>query len=97
MQLKVKVEHWCTDNSVWYMYEIAHILKANIGLRSQGGLKIWLGYETLYATVKMDNEWRPLSSRNPEQCQRYSWVQLHCSTARLWEIEGLVWAALCLP
>ena len=28
MQLKVKVEHWCTDSSVWYIYEIAHILKA---------------------------------------------------------------------
>ena len=31
-----------------------------------------------------DNEWHPLGSRNPEQCQRYSWVQLHCSTLGDW-------------
>ena len=48
MQLKVKVEHWCTDSSVWYIYEIEHILKAKNVLEI---LKIWLVYGTLNTTV----------------------------------------------
>ena len=92
MQLKVKVEHWCTDSSVWYIYEIAHILKAKKG-NSENIVGLRNAAHDRIERIMNSAHWAQGILNNAKDTVGCS----STSTARLWEIEGLVWAALRLP